>query len=475
MRWNSSTPAHRQAREPTIHGLRRSQPSGGLQGGVDLTDLRREALHATPPLAAGSPEPQLFAQQVGRGTAVARPELIDGSEDAVRGCIGHAVQCLATEHRSIEPFLEQAAVPLTAPMPADDGSSEPEAKAGRGALSIRRIVAAALLALAVAPGMWLRSEPHWPDNKGLRTLRFDSIVADTPGSWPACLRLVGAWRVTSDYHRFGGYSALLATAGGTLTAISDNGYTLRMRTPDLPGSAKPRFGRVRTPHPTYWEQDIEAATIDPRSGWRWYAYESTNQIRRFKSDDDSASSAVAPPAMRGWSPNGGAEAMARLPDGRFIVLAEDAPWLSAGGRPGLLFPSDPVAEAKPVEFTFRPPIGYDPSDMAVLPDGRVVILLRAIDPVSPPFFAAMLLVADPADIVAGQEWPWRKLADLEDPVPRDNYEGLAIVPDRSGVTMWLISDDNFARFQRTLLLKLHWDSTARRGGDVAVRPLRRPS
>ena len=342
-------------------------------------------------------------------------------------------------------------------MPADEGSPEPDAYASRTAPSLRRIVAIGLLALALAPGLWLRSEPSWPDNTGRRTLRFDPLAAHTPDSWPAGLRLVGAWRVTSENNRFGGYSALLATAGGTLTAISDTGgRTLRMRRPDLAGAADPRFGRVKTPNPAYWNQDIESATADPKSGWRWYAYENVNEIRRFKSGEDGASSGVTPPAMSGWSSNGGAEAMVRLRDGRFIVLAEDAPWLSAGGRPGLLFPFDPVEGAKPLEFTFKPPIGYDPSDMAVLPDGRVVILLRVVDLVEPPFFEAMLVVADPADIVAGQEWPWHKLADLEGSVPRDNFEGLAIVPDPSGVTIWLISDDNFARLQRTLLLELRW-------------------
>ena len=100
------------------------------------------------------------------------------------------------------------------------------------------------------------------------------------------------------------------------------------------------------------------------------------------------------------------------------------------------------------------------SDAAAMPDGRVVILLRAIDPPFPPFFKGMLLVADPADIAAGREWPWHKLADLEEPLPLDNYEGLAIVPDATGVTLWLISDDNLSRLQRTLLLELHWQVRA---------------
>ena len=102
---------------------------------------------------------------------------------------------------------------------------------------------------------------------------------------------------------------------------------------------------------------------------------------------------------------------------------------------GLLFASDPVAGAQPIEFTFRPPIGYAPSDAAALPDGRVVILLRALDLPFAPFFKGMLLVADPADIAAGREWPWHKLAELTDPMPRENYEGLAIVPAGDGVDL----------------------------------------
>jgi hypothetical protein len=361
-------------------------------------------------------------------------------------------------------------------MPAPDRSPAPKHDARRIAPPLGRLFAVCLLALALAPGLWVRSEARWPDSAGPPTLRFERLAAGTPEAWPAELELVGAWRLTSGSNRFGGYSALLANADGTLTAISDAGRTLRMRRPDGAGAAAPRFGRVRRPDPEYWNEDIESATADPASGRRWYGYENINEIRRFEPGEVAESKAVSPPAMRGWSPNGGAEAMARLRHGRFVVLAEDAPWLSAGGHAGLLFPSDPVAGAKPLEFTFRPPIGYDPSDMAALPDGRVVILLRIVDPVIPPFFRAMLVVADPADIVAGEDWRWRKLADLTGPVPRDNYEGLAIAPDAAGVTMWVISDDNFARFQRTLLLELHWRvPPRRRDGEPGVRRPRRPS
>jgi hypothetical protein len=322
-------------------------------------------------------------------------------------------------------------------------------------MRIRSLVLTALLAAALAPGLWWRSAEDWPRDNGVRSLSVEPLAARAPSSWPRELTLAGAWRLSSPYTFFGGYSSLLADADGTLTATSDIGLWLRLRRPDLPGGTKHLFGKVPALPMRRYASDIEAATSDPATGRRWYAYEALNMIQRF-APGERRGKAVRPRAMRDWPLNGGPEAMARLRDGRFVVLSEDPRWLSSGARAGLLFPFDPVDGAKPLEFTFRPPIGYHPSDMAALPDGRVVVLLRAIDPPVPPFFRGMLVVADPADIAAGKEWPWRKLADLANPLPVDNYEGLAILPETDGVALWLISDDNLARFQRTLLVKLHW-------------------
>ena len=53
----------------------------------------------------------------------------------------------------------------------------------------------------------------------------------------------------------------------------------------------------------------------------------------------------------------------------------------------------------------------------------------------------------------------RPVAWLSRPLPSDNYEGLAIVPEAQSdrVALWLISDDNSSAFQRTLLLRLSLD------------------
>ena len=51
-----------------------------------------------------------------------------------------------------------------------------------------------------------------------------------------------------------------------------------------------------------------------------------------------------------------------------------------------------------------------------------------------------------------------RLTRLEAPLPVDNFEGLAITPAAGGkVHVWLISDDNQAVTQRTLLWRLELD------------------
>ena len=161
--------------------------------------------------------------------------------------------------------------------------------------------------------------------------------------------------------------------------------------------------------------------------------------------------------MQGWSSNGGPEAFVRLADGRFLVLAEMRDgWFSSGG-PALLFPSDPVEGAQPVRFRYDAPPGTQPTDMAQLPDGRVLILHREVVLGVPPRFAATIVLADPKQIRAGQVWSGKVIARIASPLPSDNFEGLAIEPlAHGGARVWVISDDNQISFQRTILLKLRW-------------------
>jgi hypothetical protein len=317
---------------------------------------------------------------------------------------------------------------------------------------VKRLLVLALLIAGLAPGTWLRSAiPPYDPREPLEVRE----IAMAP--WAAGeVRLLGAWELRSRNRHFHGYSALAVLHDGMLLAASDRGRKLRFIAPDA-GSPAARFSAFsgrRTD--SKWLSDLEALTLEPATRRIWAAYEGANEIVRYRRDF-SEEARVAPLAMQGWPANGGPEAMVRLRDGRFIVLAENDPALLARDMPGLLFPFDPVDGAEPAGFRFLPPEGYRPVDMVQMPDGRVLILLRKVEWSLPPRFAAQLVLADPAEIVPGGAWQGQLMAELAPPLPMDNYEGMAVVPAEGGGSLvWLISDDNQMSFQRTLLLKLLW-------------------
>ncbi|MXO91476.1 esterase-like activity of phytase family protein [Pontixanthobacter aquaemixtae] len=268
--------------------------------------------------------------------------------------------------------------------------------------------------------------------------------------------LESAWHLDSPNSLFGSYSSLLAMPDDQFLSASDSGGLLRFPIPGADGTVE--IGRFagRT---AYKKKliDIESLTRDPQTGRIWVGYEGTNTIERLESDL-TGSTRVQPDAMAGWASNSGPESMVRLSDGRFIVIAEGRESYLGSVHQAILFDGDPLEGAIAQSFRFEPPKGYRPVDMAQLPDGRVVILARKLVPGLPPSFNTKLVVADPSQIASGGNWSGREMAAISDPDLEDNYEGLAIIPRKDGtVDLWLISDDNGTTFQRTLLVKLHWD------------------
>ena len=310
---------------------------------------------------------------------------------------------------------------------------------------------AALLALS-----WWRSPLPPPGNDG--DVRFTRL--STAGLPPAGagMKLLDAWEIRGTGDAFGGYSTLVALDDGEhFLSASDRGRELRFRDPSL-GDPQARMDYfMARGGADKLDVDVEGLTRDPVGRTIWASYEQTNRIVRID-PATGALQAIAPPAMRHWPSNRGPEAILHLADGRFLVLEEaQGEWWSRRPGAGLLFPGDPVEGSRPEQFRFAAPEGFSPTDIAQLPDGRVLILLRKVVFPIPPRFAGALLLADPAEIRPGGIWTGRIVARFAPPLPVDNYEGLEIVPAEDGaVFVWIISDDNTAVTQRTLLLKLRW-------------------
>ena len=171
-------------------------------------------------------------------------------------------------------------------------------------------------------------------------------------------------------------------------------------------------------------------------------------------------SRVYPRAVQGWSAQFGGESLVRLSDGSLLITSEafldtdtDHQTLSfaadPGTHPGTVAPLPGVLHMAP---------GYRPTDMAQLPDGRVLVLMRKLLWPLPMRYSCRIALADPAELARTGQWTARDLARLDPPLPTDNYEGLAVRPRADGkLDVWVISDDNQASTQRTLLLGLELD------------------
>lgn len=266
------------------------------------------------------------------------------------------------------------------------------------------------------------------------------------------LIFLAAWELGSGNRDFGGISALTALPGGRFVGVSDAGTLVGFGLTNDDRTDRPFIAPLPESHglgKTYADRDSEGISFDADSGQFWVSYEAKHAIRRFSRSFARSNGMVRPAEMQGWSANKGAESIIRLRDGRFVVIAES---LDPDTHQALIFSGDPVEPGTGIsKFSYRPPAGYRVTDGTMLPDGRLLILNRSIG--FPKGFAAKLAVIDPAVVKSGATVAGKVIATLAAPLLVDNMEGVAITREGNDTIIWLISDNNFNIWQRTLLMK----------------------
>lgn len=312
------------------------------------------------------------------------------------------------------------------------------------------------LAAIFAASSPLSPEDAEPRARVSRSLLEAKPVALDPGN-PARrrlgpLRYLAGCSLTSAEPALGGISGI-HVEGGWILAITDAGTVLRFAAPaggqtDLSLSSLsdgPGTGRRKA------DRDAEALVV--HGGMAWVGFEGRHEIWRYRLPDFTPAGSAAPEEMRSWGRNSGAEAIVRLPDGRFLVFAEGRQGQET--TPVLLFAGDPVEEQEaPAELRYRPPAGYRVTDAALLPDGRILLLNRRfswLDGVS-----VRLGILDALRLGEGSVLEADEVAAWAPPLTVDNMEALSVGREGGRTIVWIASDDNFNPLQRTLLLKFEW-------------------
>ncbi|WP_242125279.1 esterase-like activity of phytase family protein [Sphingobium sp. Sx8-8] len=327
---------------------------------------------------------------------------------------------------------------------------------------MRRILIVLLLAILLLPA------PHKnkPELFGPGPLLVNAQPLPLSTADPMLRRLgrltyLGGWQLRARHSGFGGISSLLAEPDGQILALSDSGTLMGFHI----GPGKPARHPFIAPLPIrpqdrdkpWWAWDSEAMAHDPASDRYWVGFELQQMICRYSPGFARVEACRVWPEIEAWPETGSIESLARLPDGRFLAIAEMG-MTADGSHDALLFGGDPADSATraPIHLRYVPPRGYRPTDAVALDDRHMLVLNRRLT-LQELFTATLAIIELPDHPRPGDRLKAHSLARLAPPLLADNFEGLAISREGRRRIVWIASDDNHEFFQRTLLLKFALD------------------
>lgn len=294
-------------------------------------------------------------------------------------------------------------------------------------------------------------------------------LPDQPGE----ARLDAAYVLTSRDREFGGISSA-AMAGGRLLLLSDRSRLFVLNPPPVQDTARGfALGIVDKRRLTTAqgdELDAEAMIVTDDAGGLVVSDEGSGRLEVFRPGQMRAlrSNQPAPRlAALGARNNEGVEALARLPDGSLLVMAE-------GRTADALF----VMAARSTEkdwlpLRYRPGDGFSPTELAVAGD-YLFVLERRISLLTG--WQARLVAVSLAHVPArpGEMIQGRELAVISGASLGENYEALVATQTAPcDYRFVLLSDDNFNALQQTLWLELSWTAAASSGCSAARDSARR--
>jgi hypothetical protein len=286
-----------------------------------------------------------------------------------------------------------------------------------------------------------------------------SLARPRPLAAPAESRLepLGALLMDTAVLGFGGLSGLHLGPDLMLHAVSDRGFWMSARLlwrdapvgldelrtgPLLEADGQPGGRRAR---------DAEALARLPDGTWL-VGYEQWHRIRAHAPDLGAPARPFdAPAALSLASGNGGLESLAALPDGRLLLITEAQPFPGIRGVRRAWF-------GRPQSWTplgYRPAAGMVAVDATILPEGDAVLILERGFSWVGGFTGRLVRLpvatlerTAPGSVLEAEE----VLLTFAPPLPIDNYEGVAAARIDGRVVVALVSDDNEHILQQTWLL-----------------------
>ena len=195
----------------------------------------------------------------------------------------------------------------------------------------------------------------------LQTIGLDS--EDPKRTKVGRLEFLAGWKMTSKNADFGGISAMvvLETVRGAnrFLMLTDAGVTIGFTLNEQENAAiRPFIAPLPNGPPVLNEfakknWDAESILHDADTGQFWVGYERYHGVWRYGPSLARLETEQKIDAMQKWPENGGAEAMLRLEDRRFLVFSESAEY-EKGGYQALFFDGDPAEEGTAIPAIWVP-------------------------------------------------------------------------------------------------------------------------
>lgn len=265
------------------------------------------------------------------------------------------------------------------------------------------------------------------------------------------LALRGAWVLKGDHPEFGGFSDLVVR-DGRLYSVSDRGWWLGANLANVdsqPIVNNARMAPIRDPRGRDYDKsggDAEGLSLEHSSSGEVrlaVSFERDHRVMRLE-QDGRLGETRAPDAFHQLHGNAGIEALAELPGGGLIALAE--------GRDGDFAPVFVLgADGSVIESRLQLSWLHSVTGADVGPDGKLYLVLREYSVLFGISIRVVRyrLAEDGLPVPDSEE----TLAAYEAASGIDNMEGISVEPRPDGTTrLWLISDDNFRGAQRTVLI-----------------------
>jgi hypothetical protein len=330
----------------------------------------------------------------------------------------------------------------------------------------RRLFVAALLAglaLAAPSAAQRLRTADVPVDIEVRARTIDTFNVSEPDRRVfGALEFRGGLDLTSSYREFGGLSALrLREDGERFIAVTDKGRWVTGRLVYQGGrpvavseaQSAPMLAADGRPLSALGWYDTESLAED--RGMIYVGIERVNRIVRFDFARRGllarAEPIAVPPGVAALPNNRGLEGLAFVPRGMPLagtLIAISERGLDAAGDIRAFLIGGP----SPGAFAVKRSLDYDVSDAALLPGGDVLLLERKFSWTSGLAVRIRRIALDAITPGAVVDGPVLLEADLGFEI--DNMEGLSVHRMPSGeIVLTLVSDDNFAALQRTLLLQ----------------------